>query len=128
MAKTKTTTDHPEIHRSYHCAATTTAASVPLASTPPQAPVVSPPPSAAPRLLPPHVPPISRTIPSSSAPQPTAAAGEVSSTTAIPMQVTSQEEFDEDTCSDHGTGSQYGSESKDCLRESPQIKHLEEVQ
>ncbi|KAL2520676.1 Uncharacterized protein Fot_24599 [Forsythia ovata] len=87
-------------------AASTTTTAIPPASTPPPAQVVSPPPSAAPALLP-------LLAPSSSASQPTAAASEVPSTASIPTQVTSQGELDEDTCSNHGTGSQYGSVSKD---------------
>ncbi|KAL2538550.1 hypothetical protein Fot_19941 [Forsythia ovata] len=128
MARTKTTTYHLEIRCSCRGAATATAAVVPPATTPPPALVFSPPSSAAPRLLPPLIPPISGTIPSFSVPQPIVAASEGPSTTAIPTRVTSQEEFDEDTGSDHGTGSQSGSESEDSLMESPQTEHLEEEQ
>ncbi|KAL2521557.1 hypothetical protein Fot_25480 [Forsythia ovata] len=92
------------------------ATDVPLTSTPPLALVVSPPPSAA-------LPLLSPPAPSSSVPQSTAATSEVPFTTAIPTQITSQVEFDEDTGSDHGTGSQSGSE--DISRESPQTGHLE---
>ncbi|KAL2549710.1 Uncharacterized protein Fot_11240 [Forsythia ovata] len=105
-ARTKTTTHHPEVRRSHRGATTATSATIPPATTPLQAPVFLPPPSATPRLLPPHVPPVSGTILSSSVPQPTAAASEGPSTAAISTRVTSQWEFDEDTSSDHGTGSQ----------------------
>ncbi|KAL2556391.1 hypothetical protein Fot_01130 [Forsythia ovata] len=121
MSRSKTTTYYPDICRSRRGTASATTTAIPLASAPPPAPVVSPPPSAAPALLQPLVP-------SSSTPQPTAAASEVSSTAFIPTQVTSQGELEEDTDSDHGTGSQSGSEFEDSSRESPQTEHLEEVQ
>ncbi|KAL2536107.1 Germin-like protein [Forsythia ovata] len=121
MARSKTTTHHPEIRRSHRGAASATTTGVPPASTPPPAPVVSPPPPAAP-VLPPSL------APSSSSPQPTAAASAVPSTAAIPTPVTSQGELDEDTGSDNGAGSQFGSESEDSSRGSPQTEHLEEEQ
>ncbi|KAL2493827.1 hypothetical protein Fot_37584 [Forsythia ovata] len=111
MARSKTTTHHREIHHSHRDATTTIATAVPPASTPPLVPVVLPLPSAASRLLLPPIPPVSRTIPSFSVPQPIAV--------VIPTQVMSQDEFDEDTGFDHGTRSQSSSESEDSPRESP---------
>ncbi|KAL2538658.1 hypothetical protein Fot_20049 [Forsythia ovata] len=96
MARTKTTTYHLEIRCSCRSAATATATVVPPATTPPLALVFSPPSLVAPRLLPPLIPPISGTIPSSSVHQPIVAASEGPSTTAIPTRVTSQGEFDEE--------------------------------
>ncbi|KAL2537322.1 Uncharacterized protein Fot_18713 [Forsythia ovata] len=122
MTRSKTTTHHPKIRRSRRRGvASATASTVSPASTPPPPPIVSPPPSVAPPLLPPLAP-------SSSAPQPTAAVSGVPSTAAIPTQVMSQWELDEDAGSDNGTGSQSGSESEDNLRKSPQTKHREEEQ
>ncbi|KAL2530162.1 hypothetical protein Fot_22763 [Forsythia ovata] len=97
MARSKTTTHHPEMRRSRRGAASASAATVPPASTPLPAPVVSSPPSAPP-VLPPSL------APSSSSPQPTAAASAAPSTAAISTPVTSQGELDEDTGSENGTG------------------------
>ncbi|KAL2545350.1 hypothetical protein Fot_14583 [Forsythia ovata] len=77
MARTKTTTHHPELHRSRHSAVVALATAIAIVvlptTTPPPASVFSPPPSIVPRLLSPPIPPISGTIPSSSTPQPSVA-------------------------------------------------------
>ncbi|KAL2554620.1 Uncharacterized protein Fot_08239 [Forsythia ovata] len=121
MARSKTTTHHPEMRRSRRGAASASAAAVLPASTPSPALVASTPPSAPPVLTP-------SLAPSSSSPQPTAATSAVPSTAAIPTPVTSQVELDEDTGSENGTGSQSGSESEDRSGESPRTGNLEEEQ
>ncbi|KAL2529350.1 Uncharacterized protein Fot_21951 [Forsythia ovata] len=93
-------------------AATYTAAATLLVTTPPPEPFISPLSSIVPHLLSPPILPLSGTIPSSSIPQPLAT-HEGPSTAAIPTRVTSQREFDEDTVSYHGTGSQSSSKSEE---------------
>ncbi|KAL2520522.1 hypothetical protein Fot_24445 [Forsythia ovata] len=100
MARIMTTTHHPEVRHSRR--GTTTGTALP-AITPPLAPVISPPPSIVPHLLLPIVL-LSGIILSSSVPQPSVAR-EGPSTPTIFTRVTSQGKFDEDTSSDHGTGS-----------------------
>ncbi|KAL2488969.1 hypothetical protein Fot_42261 [Forsythia ovata] len=81
MARTKTTTHHPEVRRSRRGTA-----AAPLVTTPPPTPFILSLPSTVPCLLPPPVVSLSRTIPSISVPQPSAAS-EGPFTAAISTQV-----------------------------------------
>ncbi|KAL2514998.1 hypothetical protein Fot_28969 [Forsythia ovata] len=117
MARSKTTTHHPEIRHSRRGAASASAVAVPPASTPPPTPVVSPPLSATLALL--HSLALS-----SLAPQPTAATSKVPSTAAIPTQVTSQGELDEGTGSDNGTGLSRAQKGKQKIDECSNISDI----